>query len=433
MGCPLLCQLLVGIILSLPVVYPLSCDMTSFEKCDDYGGSEKDVLILALLHPEVKRPDFEFAQSWNVRYNALGKGRDSALIKDAWVKISSVTPTFLRGSTIFVPAQINVSQTFDYRIEPPPEDGCRMDYRITQNQTQLKLFNNGIIESSLPESSITTLSQNSLHATFEITVSMEVDHYTIQKRCVRYRSGECKQWTDRCERHSTDYIHDHLVVDDWIELTQIPGKPIAMQDIYREVFPVHGKISVENATGFELRFDHGYYSWYNTSYSLALNDGMMHFEEKSVPSTSQMNAIAYWENDSLYFVTPTIESCSIHLFNQFYEQTMDCQFSTHNTSSIYTDKAVYAEGESIIVSVLPRNVPANVKYNGVNYPVINNLSLIAKLHEVPSIEDEHGRESDATIHVKNPESIHFLSSVIWFLGISLFLYSLLRKYVPILL
>ena len=310
----------------LPSVIALPCNLA---ECENLTTAEQNELVLALLQPETTLPTFTLSL---LDEDQIQKA-DSRIIKDAWVKISGISPSILQNVQLIVPDEVNITIAHNYSMIFPTGSDCYNTQRLIDLSSSLSLWNNDRFIGSGEEYIVGTSQQNNFLAKLSIQTTYEIDHYSMKRRCTRPIARGCLRWEYVCEFDSTETITDSLTLEDSVYATQYVKTPDYRLEIIN-ASPVRGRLTIENVSAFELQMDNSSYRWYNASYSLVLDNNRVVVKENPTESVEQKNIIGHWENQSFSLIVPTFENCTISIMNVFSTQRVDCVYSIENPETI---------------------------------------------------------------------------------------------------
>jgi len=199
---------------------PALCAITQ-----NLSAVEKKQLIVDDLVKTSGLPPFQDALAWNfkipfTRYPPDGVStRNSLYIKDAWVKIASISPALIdsRNNRTYVndSGQLFIAHGFSLVVPQESFSGdCRTDYEVCGYDYSISAFDNG---QSLTGNSSTALFSvpNRVHGTannFSVAMTVHseylIHHYNMQWKVVGW------YWRRVCSLASTDSRQDSLTVTD---------------------------------------------------------------------------------------------------------------------------------------------------------------------------------------------------------------------------
>ena len=175
-------------------------------------------------------PPFSEADSWNSRipftkYPPDGVSTSSsAYLKDAWVKITALSPAVIDSSDnktyINDTGKLRMSKAFTFVIpkETFPGD-CRTEYAVCGYSYSLNAFDNGasLNNQNQPIANFAVpspyhLAENNFSAVLSVNSQYMINHYQLVTHC--YTSNGITYCYTTCDYYGTDDRHDSLTVSD---------------------------------------------------------------------------------------------------------------------------------------------------------------------------------------------------------------------------
>ncbi|MBI2138789.1 hypothetical protein HYU13_04320 [Candidatus Woesearchaeota archaeon] len=252
------------LLLALAFSVPASADALSFGNCEKFNLKDCDGIrqvgateqqqrpfLLGLLRAKDDKPIHSFIHDWNtvlsfneIPYALVPESQNT--IGDAWIIITSVMPSVLYGSSLFINSTGEVQTNFGYKLSKPPtyfngawdacsnnppesNGDCRTEYPSNKDLSLLNVYLNG---KKIGNKTIalfnTTQSSNTFTSNLVVVNEIERKHFNWQRGdccqcrrcCWRFRKvtqcgndcGKCgcEAYRQRCASSYTDYFQDTL-------------------------------------------------------------------------------------------------------------------------------------------------------------------------------------------------------------------------------
>lgn len=183
--------------------------------------AEKKTLILAAMNPRAGLIDYAFVDRWNEnlrfgKYPPLGvRSASSGSIRDAWVKITAISPSVIEGNMTFLNSsgRIRAEYAFTFVLPDKTAPGdCKTTYSPEGYNYTLAIFQNGIqINKNSQKDAQFALNNSSVgfDANLSIVAGYQARHYVWVTHCDD--DGDCHE---TCEYAYTQNVTDSLNLSD---------------------------------------------------------------------------------------------------------------------------------------------------------------------------------------------------------------------------
>jgi len=330
----------------------------------DLTQAEKEELYEALTYVEFPDHDYIQTHNNNINFNQAPNEvntQSSTYIKNAWMKINSITPTVQIEDNLYHNGEGNIQLASNYNIQLPSrtERGdCKTKYSVSSASTSYTITDDG-------NNIGYTFNKNNdlnLEAQFTITATIKVKHYRQTERGCKYSHTETRT--------------DQITIQDYQQVLYY-NEPFNYDfEILDEAHnSYHGEFNTTSA--FDLNFEDSTYQKRTYYYSYETN-----FEPYSVLT---VKAVPYEREFSQnininqnQFTVPNINNCEITLYNHFEQQIEECNTEYNETDiQLTTDQQYYNQGETINLTIEPDNIPVIINYNEIIEIATANTQLTA--------------------------------------------------------
>jgi len=326
--------------LVVPSVLSFNCDYFSNpllrQDCLALNQTDED-LIAGLIYTSTSRPDYAFIDAYNSKI-IVSEPSDNAtlfskdIIKDAWVKILTISPSLLYKELIFVPGSVNVRAEYGYNIKIPDNyetsdtsaDVCRIIYSLDSKSEILDILLDDEILASGKQVSINVEQNSTLKAQLGITAVIRADESTWYKYCCASSDGSCTKYCYDCRYESTNYITENMNIEDSIIIKKYEEQPSAkVQFIQRYFNSTKGLINKSNNTGIILSVGNSSFEQTEFEYYARFSEKPHYFlmlEAVDKEAVKIRNMIL----DNPYFFVASEQNCTVEYFNFFNNRLEAC-------------------------------------------------------------------------------------------------------------
>ncbi|HIJ10438.1 TPA: hypothetical protein HA278_00140 [Candidatus Woesearchaeota archaeon] len=415
-------------LLLVPMATAIDCTLTAHpEMCEeimqsDLTDEEKNYLVADIMSDTKHYPDHSLVRDWNLQSTVIPDNmQNQGVIRNAWIKIGAIMPSVLYDEKLHIDTggEIITGEGYDVVLPRGTTSGdCRTDRRVYRNNTEKSLsINNQEVQSRFRHDT-PHMTPIEIQASYDILVTTEIQHYTMQVRC-QYCSPECL-W------NRTEYKNDRLVVED--SVVAVIHNPFLeasfeVEDTYNGT--INGNLVSEDFVNLELDVGESYLHKHNYVFSEILENGMLQVYAEYLPS-HETKGVKGFEDKLLI---PENDECNLRLYDFFERKVVPCFLEKIDLSfTVDTDSQMYMEGDTIIVTIEPSERLYSVEYAGVEYETDGRLELTAiyPYNRVSvSLED---RTSHALFHVAHAKSMKMFLLVGMFILFNYIIISLLQKW-----
>ena len=317
--------LLMGFValLLLPFVFSFDCSLVDDVnackeiKVSTLPNSEKNELFSLLLHPESSIPNHQVIKDYNDKVKVTGHNPkySSKYIKNAWVKLSSLSPSV---QELVPPVTIATSHS-NHDVTLPPSynagkypqtsgDDCKRISALDSGDSKLSYYVNGV-----PQSNPLFISSNGIVETaYSVHVTVRTEHYKWKK-----------YWFVKLCRYShTTYDQDSLTVKDSKKVILYNKKPsvyVKTLDIYGNT--LRGEYSAKDQSYLLLNFKDSSLVEKKYSYSVVFDeDYIATLKVTPVNETIQENLVVKGKE----FYLHNTKECEYKAVNHFFSKDGDC-------------------------------------------------------------------------------------------------------------
>jgi len=255
------------ILMVVPSVFSFDCNQfigINRENCINLSQVNEN-LIAGLIYTNTSRPDYAFVQNYNSKIIVSQPPENTSfqsktIIKNAWIKILSISPEILYKGLFFVPDNIQVRSESNYSIQipanynnPSQSNGavCKIDYSLASQSSSIFVFTNGVQVASGKIVQISITQNSTLKTQLTVSVSVKADQSNWQKYCCKTRYGSCVKYCYRCKFQSTSYITESLTTDDKADLKKYESTASATAEFIQKYYNTSkGIINSTNTTSF---------------------------------------------------------------------------------------------------------------------------------------------------------------------------------------
>jgi hypothetical protein len=411
--------LLFLILLILPSVNAFSCsdlDGEEREYCEeikqmDIPQEEQDYLIASLF--DLAFEDI-FDYNKDINFNEAPddvETEDEGYIKDAWVKIISISTGILIDDTIFIDDSGKILTRFNYEIELP--DGtegsdCKTKYSVVDEDSDLNIYkNNNLIGHNEITNFNIYSNENQFKSRLKVRLRTKVKHY-------RWDDGDCEYHHKEYRTHtlySYDYVNTERLNEDF---------NFDFKIIKKYLDTTKGILKAENFKNLELEFEDSSYTY--NRFLTELDYSLLPYYAltlKGIQQDSEVsNNIFIERDDEIKFSVKNTDDCRITISSFFEDYEYDCDLSYEEKEiDIETDKIIYDENE-IIKVFIDSSEEVEVTYGDETQYSENYVEFFAKSN-VNKITAESGYIEDyEIINVKSKKNKGVLFSLGIFVSIN---------------
>jgi len=388
---------------------PLDCPFSS-----NFTLSQQKEMVLEVLMEKEEMPAHKKVQEWNFGLDVSRTPydiqlREAGTINNAWINVTSLTPSVRFKDGLFVSNSGILRTDYDYELTKPVNyyngvenacgspgrtnelNDCRTEYPSNKDMSYLTVFQNGNNISDKKLADFNASSNNRFESSLHIRNKILRKHWEWERGscCRTCKEGEvtyCCAYAYTCSYAGEDYITDGLDLSDAVSAK----KAIAVNSSFKLVFdthkePVTGYLDIEvadlqsyklelgNAVLKRRLFSYGInYSFapYNFLNIYAVENPWFFVGQTNVASSSTADN---YERVKFETIAANLKDCRIILKGFFSEETRECNYSImpETTLTVHTDKFNYKINEAIQASIefVSEGAPAsgNIIINYGNY------------------------------------------------------------------
>ncbi|MBN1645617.1 hypothetical protein JW868_01105 [Candidatus Woesearchaeota archaeon] len=446
-------NLLFLFLLLVPVASAIDCSKTMHaDLCEqvissDAASDEKEWLVTELIQDRRNSPNHEFVYDWNTKVDTFLPPEgitkySSGFIKDSWLKLLSVMPSFLENDTLYINDTGELLSAYNHRIEIPPDyrspgyprtkDGdCATYYHLVAHTAVFDAFNNHAYLGSDNFVNYTASCDAEFSGRYDILLRTDIDHWKWNKYCcAKNKKGKCTKYCYTCKFSYTQNKVDNVTVTDKIETKHYKQNMTAsfiLLDQYENTSK--GKLKASNFSSLHLDFAESNFTEYNYVYTLNRsipphNILTVKAEKLNRKSARNLNFIG---NETYTLTLKNTSNCTITLQDHFSTKNLPCNLTAPEPDAVIeTDKTSYDDNETIRVTIMP-DKEFNITYAGRNYTASGSINLKAEYpHNRISIFQK-GKEISKVIQVKDKQPWNVLLSVTMFGSLNYILVGIVRK------
>lgn len=449
------------LLIMLPSAFAFNCNSLGKEDLQtcqtinqlNITEEEKDLLASATFYTDKEFPNHDFVYFWNTALNIQEapysvKKQDKGYIKDAWLKILAVMPSFLEDNTLFADSKGKIQTEYNYRIELPNatmQGDCRTDYLLESNTSKLDvLINNELIghDKLNPFDISNSLEDLYFRAELNIEARTRIEHYNWNTYCCNWwyywwhghRKSQCIQYCTVCQYSNTEIKTDKLELTDNLNAILYKDEPESIFKITDKFYNItKGFLNASNFSNLILEFQDSKYQ--NNKYFYDLNYSFKPYYVLTIRANrfrtekSQNIYIENSNNTEFRFTVKNINNCKIRFFTPFREISKDCDLN-YSTIGLYikTDKLSYKVNETIKVEIFPKDVLVELTYSNETKTAKNQAEFTAK-PLTNKITARYGSEkTERIINLTDAETWNILLNFSIFSFMNYLLFRISKKY-----
>jgi len=412
------------------------CDFVSPENRDSCSSimaypwpSFIENMIIDAIFQNAHVANHDAIWTYNSNLNFNYNREDSGVIRNAYFKLISISPSVLINDRLFISDSGRVLEKHDYNIDLPSGTeryDCRTEYELTSNQWILRLYLDNIYFSSINFFNLNFEHEQpvNLRMEYNIDVSYNVEHYEEVEYCADWdricdENGcerYCDDWDYECEYDYSETRYDSLSLRDSKQVYFFKTKPsyyFKIIDGYYET--LNGKAIADNFSSFEVIFPESFFRQANYFYPLVFDDEdiltLKVNENKDFTfSNLIINPLVEGTKFIFNFYVKENNSCQITLRDHFFEKTEDCNLNFEELK-IETNKVSYNEGEIIEITIFPENTLVNISYNNTTLEGMNNLEFTASKNDNEVTARLEDAEFTKKIYIENETPFNTLATL----------------------
>ena len=442
--------------LMLPVALAFDCNLLEGKEnefCKEINKlslteEEKDMLISDVFYSGKESPDHDFVYYWNTNRNIPEapegvKMQDKGYIKNAWLKILAVMPSVIEDDKLYLSDQGKLLTRYNYEVKIPTETrsgDCKTEYELVQENSKLNIYLNDNLIGYEQITPFTTRSDAEFKAVLDVRLDTRIKRYSWREYCCEtdkhcytkctYKKGkktctkvcknECVRYCKTCELKSTETQEGRLTLTDTFKAYYYGSKPETIFKITDQYYDIaEGFLNATNFTSLTLSFKESYYQ--NNKYYYGLSYSFKPYYILTLRAneylTENARNIHVTNNDPEFkFVVENPEDCNIKVSDHFqtYEQKCDTNFQKIKIE-LETDKLAYKEGETIKVSVTPKDKKIKLSYGNKTVYAYGSAQFQAQLYNNKITAELGNIEASKAVYVINSSNWRLIIYLLFFL------------------
>lgn len=331
---------LLTLFLVVPSVFSFNCDYftDAVLKQDCLALNQTDENLIAnLIYTSHLRPDYASIENYNSGIMVSEPPFNTAvysieIIRAAWVKILTISPSLLYKGIIFVPGNVNVRTEYGYNIILPDnfetsdvsEPVCKIVYSLDSQSDKLDILLNDVLSSNGKLVSIDILENSTIGAQLSINAVVKADKSTWLKYCCQTTDGRCTRYCYKCQYSNTDYITENLLLNNSVDISRYDEQPFAHIQLIQKYFnSTKGLINKTNATSIVLNVGNSSFEQTEFEYYAKFSEKphyLLILEAVDKESSKIRNLII----DNPYFFVASENNCTIEYYNFYNNRQENC-------------------------------------------------------------------------------------------------------------
>jgi hypothetical protein len=295
-------------------------------------------MIASLIYTSILRPDYAFIDEYNSKIVVSGPPYNTTLyskdiIKDAWVKILTISHSVLYKELLFVPGTVQVRTEYSYNIKVPDNyetgdtsaDVCKITYSLDSKSDNLDILLDDLIVGNGKLVTLNVDDNSTLKAQLSITAVIRADVSTWYKYCCSTSDdGSCAGYCYDCKYERTNYITENQNIEDEVSIKKYEEQPSAkIQFIQRYFNSTKGLINKSISTSIILSVGNASFEQTEFEYYARFSEKPYYFlvlEAIDQESLKIRNMIV----DKPYFFVANEQNCNLEYFNFFNNRLEAC-------------------------------------------------------------------------------------------------------------
>jgi len=327
--------------LVVPSILSFNCDYFSNpllrQDCLTLNQTDEN-LIAGLIYTSTSRPDYAFIDAYNSKI-IVSEPSDNAtlfskdIIKDAWVKILTISPSLLYKGLIFMPGSVKVRTDYSYNIKIPDNyetsdtsaDVCRITYSLDSKNDNLDILLNDAVVANGKFASVNVITNSTLKAELSINVVIRADESTWYRYCCGSGDYGCTRYCYKCQYERTNYLTEEVIINDSVSLNRHDEQPVAQAWFIQRYFnSTKGLLNKTNHTSTLLKTGNSSLEQTEFEYYARFSEKphfFMILEAVDKKSMKIRNMIL----DNPYFFVASEQNCTLEYFNFFNNRLEACR------------------------------------------------------------------------------------------------------------
>lgn len=443
--------------LMLPAALAFDCNLLEGkekELCEEIGKlavteEEKDLLISDIFYSGKEYPNHDFVYYWNTKLNIEKapegiKTENEGYIKNAWLKILAVMPSVLEYGQLLCSDKGKILTKYNYDIEIPTSTkwgDCRTEYEPYYEKANLKIYLNNNLIGYNEITSFNTNKDASFKAVLNIEQKTKIHRYKWNEYCCReekkceekycktkngrkicYKKCKtyCAEYCKKCEYSYTEFKTNSLTLTDTFKAKYYDKTPETIFEVTNQYYDIsEGFLNATKFSSLILEFKDAFYQnhqyYYDLVYSFKPYYVLTIRANKYL--TEKVRNIRITNNDPEFgFVVENPQDCNIKVSDHFkgFSQKCDTNFQKIEVE-LNTDKLTYSDGETIKVSVTPKDQKIKLSYADKTVYAYGNAEFQAELYNNRITAELGNVKTSKAVYVSNSSNWSLIIHLLFFL------------------